>query len=72
MSPASGIPALPFWPRGIELLRKDGMDAVSLRKVTFDNARSTFDLDLQPRQVEVEYDVSRWEKYEQNPFSRWG
>jgi len=71
-APASGIPAIPFWPKGIELLRQDGMNEALLRRVTFANAATTFGLEVQPFEVETEYDPSRWEKYGWNPFSRWG
>lgn len=70
--PASGIPAIPFWPRGIELLREHGLDEDALRYVTFGHARKVFDLGLDGFTVETEYDPSRWDKYGWNPFSRLG
>lgn len=70
--PASGIPAIPFWPRGIQLLRErspfGGEEA--LRRMTFDRANKLFGLGLKPFEVETEYDSSRWDKYGWNPFSR--
>lgn len=71
-APASGVPALPFWPKGIALLRAQGMSEDNLRWVTFDHANQVFHLSLEPFEVEVNYDPSRWDKYGWNPFSRLG
>ena len=69
-SPPSGIPALPFWPKGIELLIKNGMSEEDLADLTFHNANSLFRLRLKPRIIEVEYDPTLWDAYGWNPFSR--
>lgn len=70
-SPASGIPALPFWPRGIELLQKAGISQSRLDDVTFHNANNIFKLGLQSTQVETDYKKTLWTKYGYNPFSRY-
>ena len=70
--PASGVPALPFWPKGIALLRAQGMSEEDLRWATFDHANLVFRLKIESFEVEVNYDPSRWEKYGFNPFSRLG
>lgn len=70
--PASGIVAIPFTPRGIQLLREAGISEPSLRRLMFDNANEVFGLGLEPFEVETEYDPSRWDKYGWNPFSRLG
>jgi len=69
-SPPSGIPALPFWPKGIELLRKNGMSQELLDNMTFHTANRLFNLGLSPKKVEIEYKPSLWESYGYNPFSR--
>lgn len=58
--PASGVQALQFWPRGIELLRERGIDEGLLRRMTFDKAQELFDIPCEPEEVEVEYDKSLW------------
>lgn len=68
--PPSGIPALPFWPRGIELLREAGASEDLIEKTTFYNANEVFGLGLDPESVVREYDESLWDKYDWNPFSR--
>ena len=68
--PASGVPALPFWPKGIDLLQKAGMKKETLDELTFHNANRIFRLGLEPKEVTVEYDPQRWEFYGWNPFSR--
>ena len=71
--PASGIPALLFWPKGIELLRKHGMSAQNVEWVTHHHARSLFGLfHATERVVSVEYEKIRpmWDRYGYNPFSR--
>ena len=69
-SPPSGIPALPFWPKGIELLIRNGMNEEDLADLTFHNTNSLFGLRLKPRIIEVEYDSTLWDAYGWNPFSR--
>ena len=69
--PPSGIPAIPFWPRGIELLQKYGIDKELLTKITVFNAVRLFGLSPGPyMEVNVEYDRSLWEAYGWNPFAR--
>jgi dihydroorotase-like cyclic amidohydrolase len=69
-SPMSGVPAIPFWPKGIELLRKFGIKENVLRDVTFGYINNLFKLNLRPVEVDVEYQPSLWDKYGYNPFSR--
>lgn len=72
-APPSGIPALPFWPRGIELLRRERIGEDTLRAVTYGNAAWVFGLaDVAASEVEVAYDPGWWERYGWNPFSRLG
>lgn len=68
--PASGIPAIPFWPKGIEILRGYGIDDQILEGLIFFRANETFDLGLNPVEVEREYTPSLWGRYGYNPFSR--
>lgn len=68
--PPSGIPALPFWPKGIELLRKEGIDEYLLEKLIFHNANKIFKLGLTPRRIDAEYNPALWDAYGYNPFSR--
>ena len=68
--PASGISAIPFWPRGIEILREHNIDEELLEDITFNNANKVFDLGLPRQEIELNYDVSLWDKYGYNPFSR--
>lgn len=70
-SPMSGVPAIPFWPKGIELLRwKYGIKEELLQKITFSNINKIFQLNLKPVEVEIEYNQDLWTKYGYNPFSR--
>lgn len=68
--PASGIPAIPFWPKGIEILRREKIKEDLLEALIFHRANSCFDLGLNPIQIEREYNPSLWDKYGYNPFSR--
>ena len=68
--PPSGIPALPFWPRGIELLREDGIDELLLEDIIFNNANRVFKLNIKPRYVDVTYNPGLWGAYGYNPFLR--
>lgn len=69
-NPPSGIPVLPFWPKGIQILRKAGIRETLLEDMIFHNANNLFNLGLKPRTVEVEYNPQLWEAYGYNPFSR--
>lgn len=67
--PPSGIPAIPIWPKAIEIMKRYGMSNKAIERVTFHAANKLFDLNLEPEEVEAEYDPSRWEKYGWNPFT---
>ena len=69
-TPKSGIPAIPFYPRGIELLRNEKIREIVLQDITFNNANRIFKLGLAPRLAEVEYNPLLWVAYGYNPFSR--
>ena len=69
-NPASGIPAIPFWPRAIEIYRNLGISEERLRKATFYNSNRIFQFGLNPVEVEVKYNLDLWNKYGYNPFSR--
>jgi dihydroorotase len=69
-SPPSGIPAIPFWPRGVELLKEAGMSDEWLKGITFGCANRIFNLGLSEKIVDVTYDKSQWDKYGYDPFSR--
>lgn len=68
--PASGIPGIAFWPKGIELLRENKIDEKLLDDLIFNNANRVFNLKMLPTTIDVEYDGSLWDKYGWNPFSR--
>jgi dihydroorotase len=69
-NPASGIQAIPFWPKGIELLRGYGINEGLLEDITFNNANRVFGLGLDKKMTSVEYNPTLWEAYGYNPFSR--
>ncbi len=69
-SPPSGIPAIPFWPKGIELLRKLKVSEEKIQDLTFEFANRLYCLNQTPKSVEVEYDPRLWQAYGWNPFSR--
>ncbi len=69
INPASGLPCIPFWPKGIEILRK----VVGERKtedMTYRVANSVFRLGLPRVEVEREYNPELFQMYGYNPFSR--
>lgn len=71
--PASGIPGILFWPRGVELLQKKlyGVSPEVIEKLTFRNACEIFDLTLLSMAYStVVYQPEKWERYGYNPFSR--
>ncbi len=70
--PPSGIPAILFWPRGIELLRQHGIKEELLADLICRRAIELFQLPFQPEEVEVTYTPSLWDRYGWNPFSRLG
>jgi dihydroorotase len=73
VKPASGVPAIPFWPRGIEMLRKLAIYPVLLDKLIFHNAQRVFDLEhVAAVEFEGKYAPRRWEPYGYNPFARLG
>lgn len=72
-SPASGIPALPYWPRFIEILQDKGVSRQQIDKMTFYTAARIFGFDTKVsandfREVDIEYDPSLWDAYGWNPF----
>lgn len=60
-NPPSGIPALLFWPRAIELLREEGIQEELLEDITFNNANELFGLN-RPREL-FEYVKPEPKKY---------
>jgi len=68
--PASGIPGIPFSPKGIELLREAGIREQVLEDITFNNANRIFNMGLVNKKEEARYDPILWEAYGYNPFSR--
>ena len=68
--PPSGIPEIAFWPQGIRLLRKFGIDEELLQKITCLNTLETFKIPIKPRIVNVTYNPELWTAYGYNPFSR--
>ena len=72
VAPASGLPGLPFWPRGIQLLRNNGMSEQRIADLTFHNANRVFNLGLTPREVDKEYNPELWVKYGYNPYEYFG
>ena len=66
--PPSGIPALPFWPKGIEILKTNGIQQDILDRITFGTANELFGLYLEPEEVDIVYDPGRWKRYGYNPF----
>ncbi|MBI2043243.1 hypothetical protein HYT25_02545 [Candidatus Pacearchaeota archaeon] len=69
-NPSSGIPAIPFYPKGIELLRKHKIKEIVLENILFRNANNVFNPGLKSQLAEVEYNPELWEAYGYNPFSR--
>lgn len=69
-SPASGVPAIPFWPKGIELLAKLGVQRDRIDRMTFECANNIFGLGMLPNEIDCDYHPQSWEKYGYNPFSR--
>ena len=70
-NPPSGIPVLPFVPRGLEILAREGMCSDMRDNLTFHNPNKVFNLGLEPKIVEVEHNPELWDVYEHNPFSRY-
>lgn len=75
-NPPSGIPALPFWPRGIKILH-DCMGPCwrgkrRIDEMTFHTANEIFKLGIEPMQTDATYKPELWEKYGYNPFERYG
>lgn len=68
--PPSGIQTFPFWPRFIEIARKNRMKESLLEDMTFNTPNRIFNLKLKKVKVRREYDPSLWEKYEYNPFEK--
>jgi len=71
LKPPSGIRTLPFYPKGVELVRNYRIKEEKLRSMTFDTPNELFfNGELKPKEVEVEYDPERWNRSGYNPFSR--
>lgn len=68
--PKSGVPAIPIWTKGIEILRLKGIGEKLLLDITFGNSNKLYKLGLEPRLVDKQYNPKLWEKYGYNPFSR--
>jgi dihydroorotase len=69
--PSSGIPVLPFWPRGLEILAREGMSIDRRDKLSFHNANEIYGLGLTPTEVNIEHQPRLWEAYGWNSFSRY-
>ena len=69
---ASGLPALPFYPRGIQLLCEAGMSGMLLDRMLFHRACSLFGWHYPLVRIEPHYQPQLWESYGFNPFSRLG
>lgn len=67
-NPASGIPGILFWPKGIELLRSVGINYMILDAMIFHNANRVFNMGLTPTYVERVYQPELWSRYGYNPF----
>lgn len=66
----SGIPTLPFWKRGCELLLDLGIDSELLDQMIFKRAKKLFDFKMKEDEWLVDYKPELWEKYGFNPFKR--
>lgn len=71
VNPASGLPGIPIWPRGIQFLRDCGMSEARIADVTFVNANRIFKLGLEIERTTVDYDPKLWEAYGYNPYERY-
>jgi dihydroorotase len=71
-NPPSGIPALPFWSKGVQLLSDLGAPRELIWKLTSWTARMLFDLPAEKYQEDTlpKYDPALWDAYGWNPFSR--
>jgi len=72
-SPASGIPALPYWPRFIEILQDLGCSRGLIDSMTYYTAARLFKFDTHRARdgrcnVNIDYDPSLWDAYGWNPF----
>lgn len=67
--PPSGIPALLFWPQGIRILQKAGINEKLLEDITFNNANRIFRLELDKQYFEYS-GIADWSAYGYNPFER--
>ena len=67
-NPYSGIPALLFWPKGIELLMNLGINNMILNSLIFYTANRIFNLRFEPREVDCVYQPELWGRYGYNPF----
>lgn len=72
-SPASGIPALPYWPWFIEILQDLGCSRGLIDSMTYYTAARLFKFDTHRARdgrcnVNIDYDPSLWDAYGWNPF----
>ena len=67
--PPSGIPAIAFLPKRIELLLGLGMRRSHLDKLLFENANAMFGFGLNKKEVDVEYNPELWDDYGYNPWN---
>ena len=70
--PASGIPAILFWTRGIELLFQAGLERERIYDLIHRNSNKIFGLELPEEEITRDNDPSLWERYGWNPFERLG
>ncbi|MEK6825557.1 MAG: hypothetical protein AABY00_02100 [Nanoarchaeota archaeon] len=68
--PPSGIPAIVFLPKRVEIWRSLGMSENNIEKLLFTTANRIFQLGLNPHPVEFQYKPELWQDYGYNPFSR--
>ena len=66
----SGIPSLPFWPKGCAKLVDLGIRAKILDDYIFRNAAKLFHFKVAEEQWDLEYKPELWKKYGFNPFER--
>lgn len=69
-NPPSGIPAIAFLPKRVELLLGMGIRKGHLDDLLFNKANEIFALGLEKRYAEVNYNPVLWEAYGYDPFLR--
>ncbi len=68
--PASGVTAIAFYPKGVELLQKLGIKQGVLDNILFYNVNEVYGLKQTAHLVDVEYNPHLWDAYGFNPFSK--